>query len=129
MPEDMSEIWTFETLEAAETARCLAMTTPDFVTLRALFRADARWIHSSGKVDTVDSFVAKLESGDAVYLTIERSEVAYRVEGHFALASGVATIDALKDGAPHKLRNRFTNFWALEQGAPRLIWAQSTAMK
>ncbi len=129
MAQNAIQSWTAATLEAAEAARCLAMTTRDCTALRALFRADAQWVHSSGKVDTVDGFLAKLASGDALYLAIERSELSNRIEGQVALASGIATIDALKEGASHKLRNRFTNLWVLEDGVPRLIWAQSTAVK
>lgn len=120
--------WTPDAVEAAETARCSAMTSADLPALRELFAEDATWIHSSGQVDRADAFIGKIESGASRYLCIERSETAVRLCGDVALATGIATMTALAGGEPRSLRNRYTNVWAMRDGVAELVSAQSTKL-
>ena len=120
--------WTTEDLETAEAARCAAMIAGDGNALRALIAEDATWIHSSGQVDSRDRFIGKIEGGASCYLEIDRSETTTRLVGDVAIASGIATMDALADGAPRSMRNRYVNVWAMRHGHPVLVSAQSTKL-
>lgn len=120
--------WTVDTVEAMESARCAAMIAGDGSQLREMLSDDATWVHSSGQVDDRDGFVGKIENGASRYLTIERSETTVRLAGDAAIASGVATMEALANGQSRSLRNRYVNVWMLRNGQPILVSAQSTKL-
>ncbi len=113
-------------VEAAEQMRCAALIAADGSALRSLFADDATWLHSSGKLDDCDAFIAAVETGEARYLTIDRSETAIRLYGKTAVSSGIASMTALTGGQERQLRNRYTNVWIRHDNNLQLVSSQST---
>ena len=64
-------------LTAADDARVAATKSPDRKKLTAIFSDDLRYAHSSGTVDTKQSYIESLTSGRTKYLAIDYNERAF----------------------------------------------------
>jgi len=120
--------WSEASVEAHEVGRCNAMIAGDGGQLRSIFAEDATWVHSSGQVDSQESFITKIESGEVRYIEIGRTEAAVRIYGDCAISSGVAAMRAVAGTAERRIRNRYTNVWINEPCGQRLVSCQSTKL-
>ena len=94
--------------------------------LGPLLAEDLCHIHSSGLLDTKQSFVDRIRSGDLDYKTIDVESSTVRDYGNVTCISGVMLIDVLSSGTVKTFRCRFIEEW---QGGPegwQLRYWQST---
>ena len=78
---------------ALETRRYNAMTSNDLVALAALLHDGLVYTHSSGVVDTKDSYLEALRSSRTRYLSVEQREQQVKLLGEVALVIGATHIE------------------------------------
>lgn len=114
-PADETEVRT------AEDRRYRALVEGDLGTLEELFAAELSYTHSSGVVDTRDSYLAKLRSGYYVYETVEHPVDRVEVVGDCAIVVGRMVAGLRVQGTPKRLNNLALAVWTRARGAWRLL--------
>ncbi|MFB0617885.1 nuclear transport factor 2 family protein [Streptomyces sp. AGS-58] len=94
-----------------------------------LAHPDLAYTHSSGTLDTLDSFVAKCESAYYVYHRIDHLIEYVTVAGDTAVVIGEMCVDMTAGGIRKKLANRSLGVWARVDGTWRLLAHQATAKR
>ena len=115
-----------EIVSVLEDARITAMCTQDDETLERLLSDDLVYTHSSGSVDTKETFLHSVRNGPVQYKTIERSEDSVRLVGDTALFSGRAAIHLEFGGHPVDLDLRYLAVWVQVDGTWRFEAWHST---
>lgn len=111
----------------AEQQRLTAMTTADLDTLETLLDDCLSYGHSNGTMDTKDSLLEALRSGNIRYEAIQPSEMHVRLRG-----PDVALVTARADfkvALPERILEvdlRYTVTWNLTSGRWRMVEYQST---
>jgi len=101
---------------ALEDARVTALCEQDDATLDGLLSDSMVYVHSTGLLDTKQSFLEHVRNGPIQYRTFERSDVE-------AYAAG----DIEYDGKPIELHFRYLAVWVKHAGAWRFeAWQSST---
>jgi hypothetical protein len=109
-----------------EDERCRAILAGDVAVLRRLMSNDIVYTHSSGRLDTKESFIASISSGTVRYRRIERRSLATLMRGGFACLTGAVDIDVETGGRVLNLVLRFSNVWErTPTGWHQILW-QST---
>jgi len=115
-------------IDAREEQRVTSMIRGDTDVLRDLLSPDLLWVHSSGKSDNRDAFLARLDSGNTRYLKIERSDVSITELGDAALVTGFAEMIAEVGGQRKDILNRYCNLWRKSaEGDWQMTYWQSTS--
>lgn len=109
-----------------EQQRADAMIQADGPALDRLFDDELVWTHSSAKVDSKKSFIDTVTGGTIRYKTVEIADHVVRLHGDFAIANGVASMQAVVNGEDKAMRNRFTAVWAKRGATWRMMAWQST---
>ncbi|MGW3466336.1 nuclear transport factor 2 family protein [Streptomyces olivaceoviridis] len=94
-----------------------------------LCHPDLAYVHSSGTLDTLDSFVEKCESSHYVYHRIDHLVESVKVIGDTAVIISEMHIDITAGGVRRKLANRALGVWARVDGSWRLLAHQATAKR
>ena len=94
-----------------------------------LAHPDLSYTHSSGTLDTLDSFVEKCQSAYYVYHRIDHLIERVTVVGDSAVAIGEMHVDVTVGGTRRELANRSLGVWSRVDGAWRLLAHQSTAKR
>ena len=117
-----------EMVQVLEDARITAMCEQDAETLERLLSDSMVYVHSTGLVDTKESFLGHVRNGPIQYKTFERSDVeAYQATESTAIVRGVAAAGIEFDGNPLDLNFRYLAVWAKHDGAWRFeAWQSST---
>ncbi len=113
-------------VQAADDARIAAMRSADRDKLNAIFSDDLRYAHSTGVVDTKNSFVEVLGSGKTKYLGYEHKDRTITIPAKgIALIAGQARIQA--ESASGKMDNvlSYLSVWRKENGQWRFLAWQS----
>ena len=110
---------------AAQRARLDATIAVDVPALERLMADDLSYVHSSAKLESKAENIAALVANHS-YKAVETSEVVVRVAGDAAVITGLADITLKGADGDRQLPVRFTNVWALRDGAWREIAWQST---
>ena len=116
-----------EAIARLEDARYGAMLAADTGTLDRLLDPGLRYIHSSGGIDSKESYLAGFASGLFRYRRIARSEQGIQVSGETALVQNRLEIDIDLQGQPREVRARALAVWSRSSGHWRLICVQSVA--
>ncbi|MFF1402960.1 nuclear transport factor 2 family protein [Streptomyces sp. NPDC058294] len=98
-------------------------------TFTDLAHPDLAYTHSSGTLETLDSFVAKCGSAYYVYHRIDHLIEHVTVVGDTAVVIGEMRVDMTADGIRRELANRSLGVWARADGAWRLLAHQATAKR
>ena len=96
--------------------RMAAFARMDIAEAKALLSDDLIFTHVSSLVDTKESLISKMESGEIVYSLQEPSDVKAQDYGNVVVLTGSARIDVTANQTPYKLKLRFTNVWANHAG-------------
>ncbi|MFJ6697131.1 nuclear transport factor 2 family protein [Streptomyces sp. NPDC091272] len=112
-----------------ESRRFRAIVSGDLAGFRELAHPGLTYTHSSGNVDTLDSFLAKCESAFFVYHRIEHRTDSVTVVGDTAVVTGAASVDMTAGGTPRELANRTLGVWVRVHGQWRLLAHQATARR
>lgn len=114
------------TLAAADTARVAAMKSADREKLAAILSGDLRYAHSSGTVDTKQSFIESLTAGRTKYVALDYEERAFTFPAPgMALMSGRAHVKVTNATGEVDMLLGFLGVWREENGHWRFLAWQS----
>lgn len=119
---------TDEALRAADGRRRRAMIDGDLETLASLLAEDLVWTHSSGKQDDKAGLLRRIGDGGTVYQRLEVADDAILRCGEVLIHHGLLSGEALVEGAPKPLRNRFLSVWIGSGDDVELLAWQSTGV-
>jgi ketosteroid isomerase-like protein len=114
---------------AAEQARTAALDRSDVATLTTIMAEDVTYVHASGKVDTRQSYLAAIESGQLHYISWRPDGLHVRVLGDTAVLTGeyaVRVIDARVQPEAFDIDILVLSVYARREGRWRQIAWQST---
>lgn len=100
----------------------------DVATLNELIADDLVYIHSSARVDTKQSLIGAMESGQTVYTSVVPSEVTAQDCGNAVVLTGIARISVVSNGKPNSFGVRFTDVYANRNGKWQMVNWQSTKL-
>jgi len=101
-----------------EERRRNAMLAGDVDALQALFAPDLQYAHSTGVVDSRDSLLSRLTSGDSVYQHLVFEKLVVTATEHAGIIAGEMHAELRKEDQLRKLNNRYLAVWLLRDG----IW-------
>lgn len=112
--------------QKAEDARYAAQMNNDFAAMEKLFAEDLVYIHSSAVVDSKQSYIASMSSGNVKYRVMRRSDVTVRTFGCIAMLTGLGNFDVTVKGQELTVELRFTSTWIKRDGAAQFVSWQAT---
>jgi hypothetical protein len=113
-------------LTVADDARVAATKSADHEKLTAIFSDDLRYAHSSGTVDTKQSYIESLTSGRTKYLTLDYEERAFTFPAPgIALMTGRAHVKVANASGEVDMVLSFLAVWREENGKWRFLAWQS----
>lgn len=115
-------------LRALEQQRCRAMLAGDLQTLRALLAPELRYVHSTGVVDTRDSLLAKLGTGQIAYQQLRLEPILCTQGTDVGSVAGQMHATLLRGGAPRQITASYLAVWRLRDGMWQLAAYQGTAL-
>ena len=111
---------------ATDDARVAATKSADREKLTAIFSDDLRYAHSSGTVDTKQSYIESLTSGRTKYLTLEYEERTFTFPAPgIALMTGRAHVKVANATGEVDMLLSFLSVWREENGKWRFLAWQS----
>lgn len=112
---------------ALEDARVAALCEQDADTLDRLLSDSMVYVHSTGLLDTKQSFLDHVRHGPIQYKSFERSNVEAHAAGNeTVIVRGVAAAGVEFDGKPIDLHFRYLAVWVQHGGAWRFEAWQSS---
>jgi ketosteroid isomerase-like protein len=118
-----------EEVLAAEQARIAALERSDVAALTAIMAEDVSYVHASGKVDSRQSYLAAIRSGQLHYISWRPESLHVRVLGDTAVLTGeyeVRVLDARVQSRPFDIDILILSVYARREGQWRQIAWQST---
>ena len=113
-------------LTAADDARVAATKSADREKLTAIFSDDLRYAHSSGTVDTKQSYIESLTSGRTKYVALDYEERAFTFPAPgIALMTGRAHVEVANSTGAVDMVLSFLSVWREENGHWRFLAWQS----
>jgi len=113
-------------LPAADDARVAATKSADREKLAEIFSDELRYAHSSGTVDTKQSYIESLTSGRTKYLTLDYAERAFTFPAPgVALMTGRAHVKVANATGEVDMQLSFLAVWREENGKWRFLAWQS----
>ena len=113
-------------LKAADDERVAAIIAGDRARLTAIFSDDLRYAHSTGAVDTKESYTEALATGKTKYLAIDYQERNFTFPAPgVALMTGKAAVKIEKGDQKIDMVLGFLGVWHEEQGTWRFLSWQS----
>jgi hypothetical protein len=110
----------------ADRARFEAQVKADVVALDKLLASDLTYVHSSGVLDSKESYIAAIKSGKSKYKAIVPQEVSARTFGDVTIVNGTAAVDLVSDGKDVHFILRYTDVWVKRDGRLQLVSWHST---
>ena len=111
-----------------ENRRFKAMTQVDTVVLDEVLSDDLVYTHSTARVESKSEFIASLTSGQTKYESVTCDDVKVRRFSDTAVVTGSAWITVVARGNQNKFQVRFTDVYAKQENAWRMVSWQSTRM-
>src|SRR5579862_1769400 len=108
-------------VQEADDRRVKSLLERDYHTLAQLLSECLVYHHSSGKVDTKDSYLSQFLSGKVWFMSSERLESSIDVIGDTAICRGIGKNEVSIDGSPVSVSSRYFGVWALQADGWRLI--------
>ena len=113
-------------LTAADSERVAAMKSADREKLAAILSDDLRYAHSSGTVDTKQSFIEALTTGRTKYVALDYDERAFTFPAPgVALMTGRARVRVANASGENEMVLGFLGVWREENGRWRFLAWQS----
>ena len=110
----------------AEDARFKAQMSGDGAAMKKLFGDDLVYIHSSTVVDTKQSFIESITSGNVKYRSMHRGDSTVRTYGGVAIVSGSAKFEVTVKGENRSLDLLYHAIWAKRIAGAQFISWQAT---
>ena len=113
-------------VKAADEKRVAAIKNPERERLNTIFSDDLRYAHSTGTLDTKDSFIEVLVSGKTKYVdyAYEERNFTFPAPG-IALMTGRARVKVLTAAGESENLLSFLSVWREEKGQWRFLAWQS----
>jgi hypothetical protein len=124
--QECSGTITVEEALQAEDARFKAQMSGDGAAMKKLFGEDLVYIHSSTVVDTKQSFIESITSGNVKYRSMNRGESKVRTYGSVAIVSGSAKFEVTVKGENRTLDLLYHAIWAKRLAGTQFISWQAT---
>lgn len=113
-------------LTKADDERLAAIQSGDQARLTAILSDELRYSHSSGKVDTKESYIKSLTSHSTVYEKFDYKERTFKsVAPGIALMTGRVVTTVTQSGKPGELDLNFLAVWRQENGQWKFLAWQS----
>lgn len=123
MPDEL------QTVLALEDERVAALCTQDAETLERLLSDSMVYVHSTGLLDTKETFLGHVRNGPIQYKTFERRAVeAYQASTSTVIIRGEAAVGVEFDGNPLDLDFRYLAVWVKHDEAWRFEAWQSSSI-
>jgi ketosteroid isomerase-like protein len=106
--------------------RMIALTQMDIDKVKEFLSDELVWTHTSGRVDTRESQITSMKSGEIVYSRYEPSDVKAQDYGDFVVITGKADIQVDFRGTRYPLDVRFTDGWHRKDGTWKMVFWQAT---
>ena len=114
---------------AAEKARFEAQVSKNTDALNQLLADDLVYVHSSGNVDTKQSYIQSIKEGNSTYNSIDVQEQKVRLYGKTAIINGICYIKRpVVDGKNNDLKLRYTDVYVKKGGRWQMVTWQSFRM-
>lgn len=114
---------------AAEKARFEAQVSKNIDVLNQLLADDLVYVHSSGNVDTKQSYIQSIKEGNSTYNSIDVQEQKVRLYGKTAIINGICYIKRpAVDGKNNDLKLRYTDVYVKKGGRWQMVTWQSFRM-
>jgi len=124
--QEVSGTITVEEALQAEDARFKAQMSGDGAAMKKLFGDDLVYVHSSTVVDTKQSFIESITSGNVKYRSMNRGESKVRTYGGVAIVSGSAKFEVTVKGENRTLDLLYHAVWAKRIAGTQFISWQAT---
>lgn len=118
-----------ETIRSAERSRVRALLYRDEVALRRIVHPELVYVHSFGRVDRFDRYVADVVSGAILYDEVDHEIEVSKVSDSVALAIGLMSVSGEMGGRTVVFQSRTTSIWVLESDRCRLRSFHSSRIK
>ena len=115
-------------ITAADDERINAVMRGDVGAYEDAFTPDLTYAHASGKMDTRDSIVGSLKSGQLRYRGLRRDNAEVRVYGDAGVMTGQFTAEVTIAGTDRTMTGTFTAVWVNESGKWRISAWQATPL-
>ena len=126
-PQECSGTITVEEARKAEDARVKAQMSGAGAAMKKLVGDDLVYIPSSTVVDTKQSFIESITSGNVKYRSMHQGESKVRTYGAIAIVSGSAKFDVTVKGENRTLALLYPAVWAKRfSGPPFVSWQART---
>jgi hypothetical protein len=112
---------------ALDERRLKAMIAGDVGELEKLLHRDLKYTHSSGLVDSKDSYIRGVRKKLWEYLSIDTSNAVMTVYGDTALIHCRLRIDLLVKGDPRRVDSLVLTVWIRDEGRWQVLAVHSTA--
>jgi ketosteroid isomerase-like protein len=106
--------------------RMTAMAQMDVAKVKAFLSDDLIWTHATARVDTKQSLIKDMESGEVVYSRMEPSDVKAQDFGNVVVVTGTARIDVTWRQKLYPISVRITDVWANNDGVWQMVALHST---
>ncbi|WP_349571104.1 nuclear transport factor 2 family protein [Azotobacter salinestris] len=116
-------------IRSLEAQRYKAIIAGDFETFADLAHPELVYTHSSGVVDSLQSYLSKCREGFYIYHHIEHPIYSIKIIGDVALVFGEMNGEITSGGIRKTLNNRTLAVWTNINGDWRFIAYQSTPVK
>jgi uncharacterized protein (TIGR02246 family) len=116
-------------IRSLESQRFQAVIDGDFDQFASLAHPDIAYVHSSGTVDSLDSYLKKCRSGYYVYQSIDHPIDEIRVYGESVLVFGEMNAEMVINGEQRSLRNKSLAVWVKLEGHWKLAAYQATPIR
>jgi uncharacterized protein DUF4440 len=124
--QEASGIITVDEALQAEDARFKAQMGGDGAAMKKLFGDDLVYIHSSTVVDTKQSFIESITSGNVKYRSMNRGASTVRTYGGIAIVTGSAKFEVNVKGENRTLDLLYHAIWAKRPGGAQFVSWQAT---
>ena len=124
--QETSGIITVDEALQAEDARFKAQMGGDGAAMAKLFGDDLVYIHSSTVVDTKQSFIESITSGNVKYRSMSRGASTVRTYGAIAIVTGSAKFEVTVKGENRTLDLLYHAIWAKRSGGAQFVSWQAT---
>jgi hypothetical protein len=104
-----------------EQQRMQAMMDADAETLNRVLADELTYVHTTAKLDSKESFIGALSSGDLNYESITSTESQVRIYGDTAVVTGNGDVRVTSGGRHNTFSISYTDVWALRDGHWQMV--------
>ncbi len=104
------------------------MVAGEIDVLASLLADQCVYVHTSGAIDTKQSYLAKLADGSLRYTSVAALDVRLMELGPAVIIIHRMEAEVIVDGIPRSLRGQAASVWQAADDGPELTYFQSTAL-